>query len=101
MIRDFMDEFYEKMRADNIGELSAQRNDDCEDYTHDYEAAKQALIDGLGLGHLFNRSRELTPEEEKVWILFDKVERTELLARDATAKGAYLLGAEDREKMLR
>lgn len=30
-------------------------------------------------------------------MLFDRVDVAELLARDAFAKGAYMLGAEDRE----
>lgn len=34
-------------------------------------------------------------------LLFDRVYVTELLARDEFAKGAYMLGAEDRETMLR
>lgn len=35
------------------------------------------------------------------WMLFDRVDVAELLARDAFAKGAYMLGAEDREIMLK
>ena len=34
-------------------------------------------------------------------MLFDRVDVAELLARDAFAKGAYMLGAEDREIMLK
>ena len=34
-------------------------------------------------------------------MLFDRVDIAELLARDAFAKGAYMLGAEDREIMLK
>ena len=43
----------------------------------------------------------ITPEEKELWLLFDRVYVTELLARDEFAKGAYMLGAEDRETMLR
>lgn len=32
-----------------------------------------------------------------IWRLFDRVYVAELLARDAFAKGAYMLGAEDRD----
>ena len=64
-------------------------------------AAKNALIEGLGLNHLFDRSHQLTPEEKRLWRLFDRVEVAEIMARDALAKGAYMVGAEDRERMLR
>ena len=46
-------------------------------------------------------SHELTPKEKAIWMLFDRVYVAELLARDAFAKGAYMLGAEDREIMLK
>lgn len=46
-------------------------------------------------------SHELTPKEKEIWMLFDRVDIAELLARDAFAKGAYMLGAEDREIMLK
>ena len=99
--RAFMDEYYDKMRADDIEELSSQRNEDYSDRADDYKAAKQALLEGLGLSHLFSGNRKLTPEEKELWLLFDRVYVTELLARDEFAKGAYMLGAEDRETMLR
>ena len=67
----------------------------------EYEAAKSALLEGLGLEHLFDHSHELTPKEKEIWMLFDRVYVAELLARDAFAKGAYMLGAEDREIMLK
>ena len=50
---------------------------------------------------MFDHSHQLTPKEKELWMLFDRVYVTELLARDAFAKGAYMLGAEDREIMLR
>ena len=50
---------------------------------------------------LKNGSHELTPKEKEIWMLFDRVDVAELLARDAFAKGAYMLGAEDREIMLK
>ena len=89
-----------KVRHD-IEELSSQRNEDYSDRADDYKAAKQALLEGLGLSHLFSGNRKLTPEEKELWLLFDRVYVTELLARDEFAKGAYMLGAEDRETMLR
>lgn len=101
MDRAFMDEYYDKMRADDIEELSSQRNEDYSDRADDYKAAKQALLEGLGLSHLFSGNRKLAPEEKELWLLFDRVYVTELLARDEFAKGAYMLGAEDRETMLR
>lgn len=99
--RAFMDEYYDKMRADDIEELSSQRNEDYSDRADDYKAAKQALLEGLRLSHLFSGNRKLTPKEKELWLLFDRVYVTELLARDEFAKGAYMLGAEDRETMLR
>ena len=55
----------------------------------------------MKLSHLFSGNRKLTPKEKELWLLFDRVYVTELLARDEFAKGAYMLGAEDRETMLR
>ena len=101
MNMEFMDEYYERMRADDIEKLSSQRNDEYEERAKEYSAAKNALIEGLGLNHLFDRSHQLTPEEKRLWRLFDRVEVAEILARDALAKGAYMVGAEDRERMLR
>ena len=69
--------------------------------SEEYKAAKSALLEGLGLEHLFDHSHELTPKEKEIWMLFDRVDVAELLARDAFAKGAYMLGAEDREIMLK
>ena len=68
MDRAFMDEYYDKMRADDIEELSSQRNEDYSDRADDYKAAKQALLEGLGLSHLFSGNRKLTPEEKELII---------------------------------
>ena len=100
MNKAFMYEYYEHLRADDIEKLAAQRNDDYADKAREYKAAQSALLEGLGLSHLFDHSRQLTPKEKELWMLFDRVYVTELLARDAFAKGAYMLGAEDREIML-
>lgn len=100
MNMEFMDEYYEHLRADNIEELSKERNNEYADRAEEYKAAKLALLEGLGLSHLFGGSQKLTPQEKELWMLFDRVYATELLARDAFAKGAYMLGAEDREIML-
>ena len=81
--------------------IHQSENEDYSDRADDYKAAKQALLEGLGLSHLFSGNRKLTPEEKELWLLFDRVYVTELLARDEFAKGAYMLGAEDRETMLR
>lgn len=97
----FMNEYYEHLKADDIEKLAAQRNDEYADRADEYKAAKLALLEGLGLSHLFGVSQELTAKEKELWTLFDRVYVTELLARDAFAKGAYMLGAEDREIMLR
>lgn len=101
MDRIFMDEYYEHLRANNIEEFSKERNDEYVGRAEEYEAAKSALLEGLGLEHLFDHSHELTPKEKEIWMLFDRVHVAELLARDAFAKGAYMLGAEDREIMLK
>ena len=101
MDRIFMDEYYEHLRADNIEEFSKERNDEYVGRAEEYKAAKSALLEGLGLEHLFDHSHELTPKEKEKWMLFDRVDVAELLARDAFAKGAYMLGAEDREIMLK
>ena len=61
---------------------------------HDGQVFKNKVI-------LFDHSHELTPKEKEIWMLFDRVDVAELLARDAFAKGAYMLGAEDREIMLK
>lgn len=101
MYRIFMDEYYEHLRADNIEAFSKERNDEYVGRAEEYKAAKSALLEGLGLEHLFDHSHELTPKEKEIWMLFDRVDVAELLARDAFAKGAYMLGAEDREIMLK
>lgn len=92
MDRIFMDEYYEHLRADNIEAFSKERNDEYVGRAEEYEAAKSALLEGLGLEHLFDHSHELTPKEKAIWMLFDRVYVAELLARDAFAKGAYMLG---------
>ena len=69
MDRAFMDEYYDKMRADDIEELSSQRNEDYSDRADDYKAAKQALLEGLGLSHLFSGNRKLTPEEKRTLVV--------------------------------
>ena len=94
MDRIFMDEYYEHLRADNIEAFSKERNDEYVGRAEEYKAAKSALLEGLGLEHLFDHSHELTPKEKEIWMLFDRVDVAELLARDAFAKGAYMLGAE-------
>ena len=93
--------YYEHLRADNIEAFSKERNDEYVGRAEEYKAAKSALLEGLGLEHLFDHSHELTPKEKEIWMLFDRVDVAELLARDAFAKGAYMLGAEDREIMLK
>lgn len=85
----------------NIEAFSKERNDEYVGRAEEYKAAKSALLEGLGLEHLFDHSHELTPKEKEIWMLFDRVDVAELLARDAFAKGAYMLGAEDREIMLK
>lgn len=96
ILRQYLD-----LRADNIEAFSKERNDEYVGRAEEYKAAKSALLEGLGLEHLFDHSHELTPKEKEIWMLFDRVDVAELLARDAFAKGAYMLGAEDREIMLK
>lgn len=93
MDRAFMDEYYNKMRADDIEELSSQRNEDYSDRADDYKAAKQALLEGLRLSHLFSGNLQTYTRRKRTRLLFDRVYVTELLARDEFAKGAYMLGA--------
>lgn len=90
MNKAFMHEYYEHLRADDIEKLATQRNDDYADRAREYEAAQLALLEGLGLTHLFDHSHKLTPKEKELWVLFDRVHVAELLARDAFAKGAYM-----------
>ena len=91
----------EEAERQAIEAFSKERNDEYVGRAEEYEAAKSALLEGLGLEHLFDHSHELTPKEKAIWMLFDRVYVAELLARDAFAKGAYMLGAEDREIMLK
>lgn len=72
MDRIFMDEYYEHLRADNIEEFSKERNDEYVGRAEEYEAAKSALLEGLGLEHLFDHSHKLTPKEKVIWMLFDR-----------------------------
>lgn len=101
MDMEFMDEYYERMRADEIDRFAGQRNDEYASRADDFSEAKKELVEALGLTHLFDRSHELNAQEKKLWLLFDRVDCTELLARDAFAKRAYMQGASDREKMVR
>lgn len=39
----------------------------------EYKAAKQALLEGLGLSHLFAGDRKLTPKEKEIQILVKKI----------------------------
>ena len=71
MDRIFMDEYYEHLRADNIEAFSKERNDEYVGRAEEYKAAKSALLEGLGLEHLFDHSHELTPKEKEIWMLFD------------------------------
>lgn len=103
---DVMEQAFEVGRQavvvnDPIEAFSKERNDEYVGRAEEYKAAKSALLEGLGLEHLFDHSHELTPKEKEIWMLFDRVDVAELLARDAFAKGAYMLGAEDREIMLK
>lgn len=100
MNMDFMNEYYEHMRADEIDRLVEQRNDECEECIANLVSARLALLEELGLSYLFDRSRKLDEKEEKLWLLFDKIYSIELTVRYAFAKGGYILGAEDRERML-
>ena len=64
MNKAFMHEYYENLRADDIEKLAALRNDDYADKAREYEAAQLALLEGLGLAHLFDHSHQLTPKEK-------------------------------------
>lgn len=97
----FMEEYYERFRADDIEALSAAR---ISDYTKNAEKCKSAveeLVDALGLQSLFDHQGKLSKEEKALWQKFDHVDVAFLLHTCALMKGAYLLGAEDRERMLR
>ena len=53
------------LRADNIEAFSKERNDEYVGRAEEYKAAKSALLEGLGLEHLFDHSHELTPKEKR------------------------------------
>ena len=91
MDRIFMDEYYEHLRADNIEAFSKERNDEYVGRAEEYKAAKSALLEGLGLEHLFDHSHELTPKEKEIWMLFDRVDVAELLARDMVSVDATIV----------
>lgn len=91
MDRIFMDEYYEHLRADNIEAFSKERNDEYVGRAEEYKAAKLALLEGLGLEHLFDHSHELTPKEKEIWMLFDRVDVAELLARDMVSVDATIV----------
>ena len=93
MDRIFMDEYYEHLRADNIEEFSKERNDEYVGRAEEYEAAKSALLEGLGLEHLFDHSHELTPKEKAIWMLFDRVHVAELLARECFCQRVLICSA--------
>ena len=54
---DFRDEFYERMRTGDIKKISSQRNDEHEERAKEYSSVKNALIEELGINHLFDSKR--------------------------------------------
>ena len=60
MDRIFIDDYYDHLRADNKEDFSKERNDEYVSRAEEYEAAKSALLEGLGIEHLFDHSHELT-----------------------------------------
>lgn len=62
MDRIFMDEYYEHLRADNIEAFSKERNDEYVGRAEEYKAAKLALLEGLGLEHMFDRLGRIESE---------------------------------------
>lgn len=87
-------------RKADIEELKDLFGDEFVDFNLVFCSSNGKPIEGQVINRAFN-SHELTPKEKEIWMLFDRVDVAELLARDAFAKGAYMLGAEDREIMLK
>ena len=59
------------------------------------------MLEGLGLTHLFEEGRELSAEEKRIWKLFFDLDWAAGAMECALLKGAYMVGAEDRDRMLR
>ena len=92
MDRIFMDEYYEHLRKLTISRhFQGKERRICLAELGIQKQQKSALLEGLGLEHLFDHNHELTPKEKEIWMLFDRVDVAELLARDAFAKGCYML----------
>ncbi len=101
MDRMLMDEYYEKLRADDIEALAMEYIDDYNATRQGYDDAVDVLLESLNLQDLFNRSRKLSPEEKILWKKFDSVSRRAYDCLYELMKGAYMVGAADRDRMLR
>lgn len=96
----FMDEYYECVRADYMCELVEQHSDKWESSEKSLKEAWNALIEGLGLTHLFAKDSKLSAEEIRILKLFLELDSAAGAMELVLHKGAYMVGAEDRDRML-
>ena len=101
MDMNFINEYYECVRGDCMGDLAKQHSDKWELCEKELKDAWNSLLAGLGLTHLFGKKHELSAEEKRIWKLFFDLDCAAAEMACALLKGAYMVGVEDRDRMLR
>lgn len=96
----FMDEYFEGIRADNMETLIKQNSDEWESYEKELNEVWDDFLNELGIAHIFYKEHKLSCEEQKIWNLFFELDRAAIGMYIVLVKGAYMLGAEDRDRML-
>ena len=96
----FMDEYFEGIRADNIETLIKQNSDEWESREKQLNKAWDDFLNGLGIAHIFTKEHKLSCEEKQIWNLFFDLDCAVSGMYLVLLKGAYMVGAEDRDRML-
>ena len=96
----FMDEYYEGIRADNIETLIKQNSDEWESCEKQLNESWDNFLNGLGIAHIFYKEHKLSWDEKQIWNLFFELDSAATDMFVVLLKGAYMLGAKDRDRML-
>ena len=67
MDMNFINEYYECVRGDCMGDLAKQHSDKWDLCEKELKDAWNSLLAGLGLTHLFGKKHELSAEEKRIW----------------------------------
>ena len=96
----FMKEYFEGVRADHLTELAAQHNEKYAYYENNFKDARRILVEDMGLTYLLEGRPTMSSEEKRIWNLFCNLDDAAFSLVYALLEGAYMLGAEDRDRML-